>query len=411
MPNIVYLWNFEDGTTQGWALGPYSSLDGTGKIQGTYSIKYRRSLPAGSVTLDDLWAYISGVSLINVSKPLLVFVIRDTSSDTYVNNPYDIGVVVKDGTGNVLLNSTTRIAKLATGFFRVVMVDLSPVANQSDLTIELKRRGLSNIQGTAEHYVDMIAILDGADYEYNTGVVAFGYEDKIIDIAVPDPDISGLNIDRFALCLATPDWKYTHMEATAITNTASLKITTYDATTMHVNYAVPSTPPVAFQGLRFRVFTSITAYDGFIEKIGVVFLDSSWSYKRVYLFNAYITLNGFSDRFACAVSTTTYGSGVSGSRAITGKVYGNNFDVALKVKYLVGDPSVVVSGFVKLEIYSSDMSIKYGEVTIDITLGSEQTSTYITGLPTGVDLRLIVSYSITANARVVLLIVPLVKVY
>jgi len=408
MPNVVYLWDFEDGTTQGWALGPYSTLDSAGKVQGTYSIRYNRSAWG---PYDDLWAYISGVNLATVSKPLLAFVVYD-GSHHYANYPFDLGVVVKDAAGTVLLDVTVRIAHLTSGFNRAVVVDLSPVAGQSNLTIELRRRGNNVANYTADHYVDVIAVLDGADYEYNTGLVAFYNEDKTIDVTVPSPDndVSTIGTDRFAIDLATPDWYTSTMEATAITNTASLRITTGDTNTRHSNYTKPSTAPSLFTTLRLRVYTSLTGYAGFAEKIAVVFLGSDWSYKRVYVFNVYYTINGFSDRFASSVSTTTYGSSVTGSRTVTAKVHGNNFDVALRVRYLVGSPSVVTSGFVKLEVYSGDMSTKYGELTVDITLGGDQTTAYIT-LPTDTDLRFIISYSITASARVVLLVVPLVRVY
>jgi len=408
MPNVVYLWDFEDGTTQGWALGPYTTLDSTAQIQGTYSLKYAKFTSTGTYTY--LIGSISGVSLTNVSKPILLLIVKDNSGHYWVNSPSNVRVVVKEG-DTTIADKTITVLCDTTGIIRVVAVAL-PEASGKIVTIELYDNYTSGVTTTITRYYDMIAIIDGADYEYNTGLVAFYNEDKTIDVTVPSPDndVSTIGTDRFAIDLATPDWYTSTMEATAITNTASLRITTGDTNTRHSNYTKPSTAPSLFTTLRLRVYTSLTGYAGFAEKIAVVFLGSDWSYKRVYVFNVYYTINGFSDRFASSVSTTTYGSSVTGSRTVTAKVHGNNFDVALRVRYLVGSPSVVTSGFVKLEVYSGDMSTKYGELTVDITLGGDQTTAYIT-LPTDTDLRFIISYSITASARVVLLVVPLVRVY
>ena len=413
MPNIVTSWDFEDGATQGWELGPRTVLDDTGKIQGTYSLHYARS---GSriTNCNDLVASISGINLSSVTKPYLLLVLMDSGSVEWGNDPAELGIVIKDSADNILLDRTVRVAKYAMNFVRVLVFDLTSVAGYADLTIELYERGsiAPEGSGTRSHYFDMIAIIDGADYEYNTGIIVNDSEDKTLDVDVPtsDGDLSGVTVDRFAICLATPDWQYTLMTAEAITNQGSIKIDSSQSSTKHVNYTVPATAPTAFQKFTLRVKISIGAYDGWLEKIAVVFLDSGWNYKRVYLFNVYYTANGVSPRFASSVSTTTYGSTVSGSKDINVRIHGNSLQVALKVKYLVGDPSIVSVGSVTLTVYSSDKSTSYGSVTIDLTVGSEQTSTYITGLPTDTDLIFTIEWSITASARVVLLIYPLVKV-
>ena len=96
MPNIVYLWDFEDGTTQGWVLGPYTTLDSTAQIQGTYSLRY--SITTGYGTYENLVASISNVALTTVSKPIILLVVRDASSGYRPNYPYRLRVVVKEGT-------------------------------------------------------------------------------------------------------------------------------------------------------------------------------------------------------------------------------------------------------------------------------------------------------------------------
>ena len=132
--------------------------------------------------------------------------------------------------------------------------------------------------------------------------------------------------------------------------------------------------------------------------------------QRIYVFNVHYTFNGISDRFVSAVKTTTYGSPVSGSKDVSIKVHGNKFSIALKVKYIVGDPSLVSVGSVTLTVYSNDKTTNYGSVSVDLLTGSEVMSAYISNLPTETDLVINISWNITANARIVLLIIPLVKV-
>jgi len=410
MPNIVQLWDFEDGTTQGWSLGSYTSLDANSKVQGTYSIKYQG--PSNHAEeVNRVVMSISGIDLSSVSKPVLIFIIKDESQGDYPNNPAEVGVVVKDNAGNTLLDVTVYLVNASKGWVRVVVVDLSTVAGQSNLTIEIRERGHTYNPNTRIHYYDQIAILDGADYEYDTGVVVSDDEDKTVDVEVPstDQDVSSLNATKLALALATPDWNYSLIETTVETDQGTLTIGSGSA--KNVNYLEPTNPFATFSKLTVHMRVSIGSYAGWTEKVAVVFLDTSWSYKRIYLFNIYFTANGVSPRFISAVSTTTYGSTASGYRDINAKIHGNSFDIALKVKIIYGDKSVINSGSVKLEVYSSDLSTKYGEVTIDLTVANEQVSSYVTGMPCDVDLVLRVSWSINANARVVVLAYPLVKIY
>ena len=411
MPNIVYLWDFETGDTQGWTLGSRTTLDSSSKLQGTYSLKYY--LKGAYTNLDDLVASISGIDLSTVTKPLLLLIIKDESTALEQNNPYRLGIVVKDGSGTILLDITIQIVGFLMNFTRIVVLDLSVVAGLSNLTLELRERGNLYYQYEKRiHYYDMIAIIDGADYEYNTGMIINDNEEKTIEVDVPstDGDLSGIGADRFGICLTTPDWKHTQLKATAVTDQGSSGIDSGVGDIKHTNYVAPSIAPATFQKLTLYARVSIGAYDGWDEKVAVLFLDSAWNYKRVYLFNIHYTANGVSPRFVSSVNTTTYGSTVSGSKDINVKIHGNKLDVALKVKYLVGDPSIVSTGTVKLTVYSSDKTTNYGSVEINLTVGFEQISTYITGLPTDVDLVFTIEWSITANARVVLLIYPLVKV-
>jgi len=422
MPNVVVKWDFEDGTLQGWMIGsPSVSFDSSGALQGTYSLKFSRGFNyAGNYT--DLIASTSNVDLSSVSKPILVVLMRDSSENGRNNYPSKLRVVVRDST-NTYVDVSIQTAYNTTNFYRVLVVDLSNAAGKSGLTIELYENSYNgwydpNNARAAIHYYDNIMILDGADYEYNTGIVASDSEDKTITVSVPsaDGDISQISAQKVGMSLMTPDWNYKTVVVTAIHNQGSLSIdSSYESKApgnTHANYQTPSTAPASFQSISIRATGwSIGAYAGWLEKVAVAFLDNSWNLLRLYVFNIYFTANGVSPRFINAISTVSYGTLTSSSRTFNVKIYGNAFDVALRVKYIYGDRSSVVSGTVKLEVFSSDLATKYGEVTIDITLANDQTTSYITGLPTSTDLVVRMTWTMQANARIVLLAYPLIRVY
>jgi len=408
MPNIVQLWDFEDGTTQGWSLGQYSSLDSNSKVQGKYSIKYSRG---GFSSVDDLVISISGIDLSTTSKPMIVMVVKDESGHG-ANDPGDIGIVVKDSSGNKLLDETVRVSYITQNFFRIVVVDLSKVAGKSNLTIEIRERGFIGYYEayTRTQYFDMIAIIDGADYEYSTGLVVNDNEDKTIDINVPDSNLSTLSVDRLGICLTTPDWDYNVLKFTAVTDQVTIDIDSSNGNIKNANYSNPSNTINSFSKIQLYARLSVGNYVGFTEKVAVVFLDSSWKYKRVYLFTINYTVNGISPTYVSVVETTTYGSNVSGSRDIKAKIHGTSLSLALKARFLVGDHTMVSSGSITMTVYSSDKSTNYGSVSIDLTQGDEQTTKYIDNIPTDKDIIITISYNISANARVVIIAYPIAKV-
>jgi len=419
MPNVVLKWDFEDGTTQGWSLGSYTSLDSSSALQGTYSLKYSKYV-SGSGNYTDLVASISNIDLSTVSKPILVVMFRDNTGVGAANRPQRIRVVVKDST-TTYVDLSVQTACLIYNYYRVAVFDLSPAAGKSGLTIQIYENSYyaftgSVTSGTIAHYYDNIMILDGADYEYNTGVIASDGDDKTITLSIPsaDGDLSTITASKVAVSLMTPDWDYMNISATATHNQGSLGIDSSQSSggNYHANYASYSTAPTAFQSVSIRVWGwSVGAYAGWLEKVGVAILDASWNLLRLYVFNIYFTANGVSPKFVNAVTTATYGTLVSGNKSFNVRIYGNAFDVALRVKYICGDRTVVTSGTVTLEVFSSDLSTRYGGTSVDITTANDQVTSYITGLPTNTNLVIRVSWTIQANARIVLLAYPLLRVY
>jgi hypothetical protein len=419
MPTVLYKWDFETGDTQGWVLGPYSSLNAESKVQGVYSILYYRAASSAS----DLVMYITDIDLSTASKPLMLFIVRDTSGAAeYPRIGYtNITVTVKDSAGNTLLTYNIRLfyTTYYLGFYKVVAVDLSPVAGRSGLRIEISENfSYSGTVGTTTFF-DNIHIIDGGDKEYNIALLANSGIDRTVSFSIPDADKAlPSGSARFSISLGSPphplDESRDVFSYTAVTDQGSASITSTDASNRHASpYQQPSTIPGVFTRLDVRAYVVSVAsgYYAFDEVVVVSFWDTSWNLKVVYVFRVAITLNAYSPLFATAMINTTYGTAWNGQRDFSLKVHGRSLTIACYVKYLVGDNTLVRSGTVKVEVYSSDYSTKYGESVVDLTVGTELTGPDITGIPVDTDLKLRISWSIVANARVVLTVRPIFKVY
>jgi len=415
MPNIVLRWDFEDGTTQGWVLGPYTSLDNTSKIQGTYSLKYSKFL-SGSVSYTDLIASISNIDLSAVSKPILVVLVRDATGYGDANYPHRLRVVVKDAS-TTYIDVSVQLAFYSYNYYRVAVIDISPVAGKSGLTIELYEnsyyKAIIYFGVTIIHYYDNIMILDGADYEYTTGIVLFDNEDKTVSASIPSNAQSVAGSSRIGIVLLTPDWDQVQTSVTVATDQGNVAIDSSSSNITHSNYLAPSTTPTTFSSISIRVWSlnKSGAYTAWIENVAVVFLDVNWNLLKLYIFTIYFTLNPSPQRYTNTIITTAYGTLVSGSKSIPIKLNGTAFDIAFRARYLYGDPSIVTTGSIKMEIFSSDLSTKYGELSIDITLGADQRTSYITGLPTNTGLVLRFTWTVQASARIIILVYPIVRVY
>jgi len=419
MPVILYKWDFETGDTQGWVLGAGSTLDSTSAIQGTYSIKWAGSIPP-KTSVTSIVMSIANIDLSTATKPMLLFVIRDVGS-SYANNPLDSVLNVKDSAGNILLTTSVRLASFASGFFKIVVFDLSAVAGMSGLTIEIAQRNYNDSGSwisTADHY-DSIYIVDGGDKDYNIALLNLSNIDRTLSYDIPEADKSlPPGTARISVNLTTPphplDESKDIFTYTAETDTGTASITSTDASHRHASTVVtPASPPTSFIKLSIRSYiTSVTTgYYSFDEFVAVSFWTTEWTLTAVYVFRVAITLNPYSPTYATAMINITYGTGWSGSRDFSLKIHARSLTIACYVKYLVGDNTIVQSGTVKVEVYSADYSIKYGESAVDLTVGTELTGPDITGVPVDTDLKLRVSWSITALARVVLAVRPIFKVY
>ncbi len=417
MPNILYLWDFEDGSTQGWELGPYTTLDNSGAIQGTYSLKYdSKGDHCGDI--NDLLAKISGIDLSSVTKPMIVFILKDSSDNTWGNYELNIKVVVKDQNGNELVSKEIHVTKQERDFVRVVVIDISEVAGNSNLTIEIIESGhigYNTISGGCFrriNYIDMIAIVDGADYEYSTGILTSENSEIVIDLNVPDSDLSSDSPSGVGVVLATPDWDHTSIKFTAVTDQGSITINSDDDKIKNTNYSSYGTSISTFSSISIDAKISIGSelYSSWDEKVAVVFIDSLYNYKKIYLFVLHFSHNPVRPSFNTAINTTTYGTTVSGQKDFNVKIHGESLSVALNVRYIVGDHTVVTTGSVSLEIYDSSIETLYGSAQIDLTSGDNITSTYISDLPTDTDLVFRIKWSIQASARVVLMVTPIFKV-
>jgi hypothetical protein len=265
------------------------------------------------------------------------------------------------------------------------------------------------------HYVDVIAIFDGCDYEYDIAIIARQNDDRTLTINIPAADQplpSG--VTALGVCLTTPPWFGSETSdiraVTATTDIGSLTIDSSQRNIGHANRGTQSPSPSYFQRITHRTYiTTLSVYYAFDEKIIVVFL-IGWSYTRLYAFNIKYTINGITPPFATAIHTTAYGTTVSGQKDYGIKIHVNSLNIAINALYLYGDNTIMDSGTVGFEVWNTDFTTKYGEASVDLTAGTNLTSPYATGIPVDADLVLRIKWSMNANARIVLRVSPIFKV-
>jgi hypothetical protein len=428
MPTILYKWDFETGDTQGWTLESYVTLDSTGRLQGTYSL-YTDSYRTGTINSGSSkrLAYIQNIDLSTATKPLLILLAKHYIGTSV--GPYCAGItlVVKDSSGNILLQlseKTVHYPAGATGLTitKVLVFDLSSVAGESYLTLELYWTAMDgNIYSYTGNWlvVDNIHIVDSGDKEYQIALMGLNGADRTLTYTIPDADKalpSGVAV--YAVNLANPPHPLSESSDiftyTATCDQGSASITSTDASNKHASpVTAPSTPPAYFNTLSARIYptTAGTTWYSYDKTVVATFWDASWGLKAVYVFRVAITINPYSPAYASALINTTYGSAWSGQRDFTVKIHARSLSARIYVRFLVGDNTVVQSGTAKLEVYSSDYGTKYGESSVDLTTGTTLRGSIISDIPVDTTLVFRISWSITANARVVLEVRPELIVY
>jgi hypothetical protein len=423
MPTVLYKWDFETGDTQGWMLEGYVSLVNTSAVQGTYSL-YTDGSRTGPISAGSSKrvAYIQNIDLSTANRPFLVFLVRVIESGGY-SNYSGIRVVVKDSAGNTLLD---RIFAVMTGSYydvtKAVVVDLSPVAGMAGLTIEIYWYAYGGSIGgvsPCKLYIDNIHIIDGGDREYDIAVLTLNNTDRTITFSIPEaerPLPSG--IARFAIALATSPHPLSEgtdlFTYTVVCDQGSASITSTDTNNRHTSSTVaPSTPPAYVNELRVRAYpkTAGSTWYSFDEKVAVVFWSTAWDLVYVIVFNVAITINPYSPVYQTAMINIQYGGVWSGYRDFDVKVHARSLGIRCYARFIYGDYTVVQTATIRLEVYSSDFSVKYGESVADLTTGSEARGSAITGLPVDTTLKLRISWTITASARVVIEVRPEFTVY
>ena len=409
MPNVLYRWDFETGDTQGWILGSYTSLDSGSALQGTYSLKYDKKADG---THDDIVAYIDGIDLSTANKPMIVFIVRVNMVQRDIAD-VNVGVeVLQDGSA---LQSTYMwiCPYTSTGgevTRRFVAVKLN-VAGESNLTIRIRVRWVGSRYysdiSRINVYIDQIHIIDGGDREYDISVLALNNIDRTITYSIPEAERAlPSGVARFSVTLATPLHPLSESSDiftyTAVTDQGSASITSTDGTYKHTSSIVtPSTSPSFINELRVRVYpkTAGTNYYAYDETVAVTFWSTTWDLLVVYVFHVAITVNPYSPTYATAMVNTTYGSTWSGQREFTVKVHAHSFSTRLSIRFVVGSSSDVSSGYIKLEVFNDDYSVKYGESSIDLTTGATSGSV-ISDLPVDITLKFRISWSFSCVSNV-----------
>jgi len=412
MPNIIYLWDFEDGTTQGWQLNE-ASLDNSGALQGTYSIavnSYHKDY-AGSGTRDVKRAVgsISGIDLSQVDRPILLMLIKaygGTGETLYANqsvrHTHRITVTVSDEAGNPILSKTVDVLNVTLAGMgksitkiKVVALDLSPCKGMTNLTISIEYNysisSGSDYEATEKGYIDMIAIVDGGDYIYDIGAIANDGEDKTIDIDIPDYDLSQLSATVHAVALATPDWDASLIEATSQTDLDSVTVSSDGADNKYTNLVQLSSGTYSsFRKLSLHIKVSIGTYFGTEETFVVAFLDASFNYVAIYVINVYFTFNPVATPFASSVVKAMSGETTVGETTKTTlKLHGKSPRVKITVTVLEGD----ATGTLTLHVLDSQGN-EIGTATVDLSQTNESSEIQI---PSDTDVQIYVSYTLTAT--------------
>jgi hypothetical protein len=427
MPTVLYKWDFETGDTQGWVLGSGVVVDNTSQLQGVYSLYLTKYLNRATST--DLIAYIEGIDLSTANKPYLVILAKLGMRDiigaaTGHYHHYNVRVVVKDSAGTRI--DTTVRAYYSTGVIdndykiSTIVLDLTPVAGLSGLRIEIYAVTTFNAcDGYFAYWIDNIHIIDGGDREYNVALLTLNNTDRALTFSIPEaerPLPSG--VARFAIALATPPHPLAEdtdiFTYTVVCDQGSASITSTNVNNKHISPTVePSTPPSYVNEFRVRAYvkTADLTWYSFDEKLVVVFWDVVWNLMYVIVFNVAITINPYSPVYQTAMINIQYGGVWSGYRDFDVKVHARSLAVRCYARFVYGDYTVVQTATIRLEVYSSDFSVKYGESVADLTTGSEARGSAITGLPVDTTLKLRISWTITASARVVIEVRPEFTVY
>jgi hypothetical protein len=423
MPTILYKWDFETGDTQGWTLESYVLLDSSGALQGTYSL-YTDGPRTGNISKGSSkrLAYIQNIDLSTATKPLLILLAR-ARAGSYVFNNCGVRIVVKDSSDNILLQLDSKhYSPHSYDVTKVHVFDLSSVAGESGLTIEIHLVAMDGditSDSSVKINIDNIHIIDGGDKEYQIALMGLNGADRTLAYTIPSPDNAlPSGVTRYTINLANPPHPLSESSDlftyTAVCDQGSASITSTDASNRHASpITSPSIAPSYFNTLQARMkpATAGTYWYGFDRTVVVTFWDVAWVLKAVYVFRVAITINPYSPAFASALINTTYGSTWSGQRDFTVNVHARSFSARIYVRFLVGDNTVVQAGSAKLEVYSSDYSTKYGESSVDLTTGTTLRGATISNLPVDTTLIFRISWSITANARVVLEVRPELIVY
>lgn len=366
MPTILYQWDFEDGTAQGWEgdLQVESNSVTALPLQGNYHIRVN-----GTATY-------SGIDLSNVNRAYIYFLYAYAGS---------LEFRIRDSGGNIIYNSPTLTAPKA--YTYIYVDDISSVVGNSNLTLE--------IYTTSDMFVDLITIVSDVDYYYTTGYVCPGYVTCKPVSNIPDSDISTNNIYYFAIyskkyLLNNSNYKY----GIVIDNNEYAWYNGYLGATYNYNQQAQTLNSTFVE-------IDYDSYDYAIDSGSyyVVLSDNSVTLQRIYRIDYYLTVNPSSPHYVIKPIVTTYGTTASGSQNYTVQVHGLQWSLAFQTSCEEGTPS---SGSITLDVIDPDNGTTVGTTSIDLSNGCNQTSSYITGLEPDKQYTARLSWSVSSTTRTVI---------
>lgn len=385
MPQIYYLWDFEDGTTQGWEiLDPNTSLDSSGKLQGTYSIRMTRTLGSNVYGSWNLMR-IRNIDISNTSRPLLTFVVRIESGTAGCGvNPGDITVTLYDSSMNQIGSVTFRISndRYITSVTKCVTLSLEPYKtslNAIMLSIYI-RSAPCGYSSTHNVYIDMITIME-VDVNYNTSIVIQNGETREV---IRTLNVSFTNSQYVFIGLISPPWFIPEEDISnqiiieprfqrADGQLVTLAIDSVNTNYKHLNGAdIPQTVN-AINGIRLylKVTTISTNYAKYSEHVAVILMSSNYTYNYVILFRIHYTINPHTPITQSSSAMIVPGQSITRSFEMVSELRFNSGGIRFRVVNVTGNYTSVLGGLINISVYNYYTNELVGSVSVDPKAGND----------------------------------------
>lgn len=415
MPQLIYLWNFEDGTAQGWEfLDPDVALAGDSGFQGTYNVRISKSLPSANTDYIYNVMRIRNINLAQAQRPLLLIPVRaNPPTGTGWTSTYDIRVTLLDSSLSPIVTFTS-FQFVNYGYSEAIKVHAIDLTQYKTLVFGIQiavRMRHTGGGGTGTIRFDMIAIVE-PDSALNTGIVQFTNEGRIVSRAIDIPVTAG---SRLVLeSLANPPWF--HGEATTTDRTAvtfsllrgdgqTTTITLDSSSTEHRHATLPTDVTQLVSRITgFTIDTKIASISAYYSKyrymvVLTIFTAGYSSYAHVLTLTVSVTINPHTPPTQTGVVVIQPGQTYTQQFEFNANVRLAAGGVRLRVSITTGNFYDILTGVVTISVYRADTNTLVGSASVDPKTANVVTSDLIS-LESDVLYRIVITFngiSVRAN--------------